>query len=111
MQDYVEFRDGGYYLANSRVSLDSVVTAFQNGAAPESILRSFPTIGSLVKVYGAVTFYLEHQNEVDRYLHEQDALAEALRDQQSPLPGELRDRLRAVRDRVSRTGAIPLEII
>ena len=43
-------------MQGSPVALDSIVTAFQNGAAPESILRSFPTIGSLVRVYGALTF-------------------------------------------------------
>ena len=58
MIEYVEKRNGGFYLAGSRVSLDSVVISFQQGASPESILRSFPAIGSLERVYGAVTFYL-----------------------------------------------------
>jgi hypothetical protein len=49
MERYVEQRDGGYYIAGTRISLDSVVHAFRNGASPETILRSFPLIGSLEK--------------------------------------------------------------
>ena len=41
-KEYVEQRDGGYYLAGSRVSLDSVVYAFLRGESPESIAESFP---------------------------------------------------------------------
>jgi hypothetical protein len=40
MQDYVEQREGGFYIAGTRISLDSVVYPFKNGASPESILRS-----------------------------------------------------------------------
>ena len=98
MQEYVEQRDGGYYLRASRVSLDSVVTAFQSGYSPESILRSFPAIGSLVKVYGALTFYLENQTAVDQYLREQDLLVEGLRSRQSPLPEGLAERIRMARE-------------
>lgn len=47
-------RDGSYYIAGTRVSLDSIVRLFKNGVSPESILRSFPSAGSLEKVYGAI---------------------------------------------------------
>ncbi|MBV8552547.1 MAG: DUF433 domain-containing protein [Acidobacteriaceae bacterium] len=59
LQNYVEERDGGYYIAGTRVSLDSIVHAFQDGESPEGILRSFPMAGPLVRIYGAITFYLE----------------------------------------------------
>jgi len=52
---YVEERDGGYWIAGTRVSLDSIVYAFRRGAAPESIRRSFPVL-TLEEVYGAITF-------------------------------------------------------
>ena len=35
-KEYVEKRDGGYYIAGSRVSLDSVVYEFLNGSSPEA---------------------------------------------------------------------------
>jgi uncharacterized protein (DUF433 family) len=56
-------RDGGYYVAGTRISLDSIVHAFQCGESPEEILRSFPMAGPLVKIYGAITFYLENTEQ------------------------------------------------
>ena len=63
MQDYVEQRDGGYYIAGTRIALDSIVLAFKDGESPETILQSFPMAGPLVRVYGAIIFYLEHQEK------------------------------------------------
>ena len=66
--EYVEERDGGYLVAGSRVSLDSVVYAFLDGLSPETIVAEcFPTL-SLEQVYGAITYYLAHRAEVDAYL-------------------------------------------
>ena len=67
MQSYVENRDGGYYIAGTRISLDSIVHAFQDGESPEGILRSFPMAGPLVRIYGAITFYLENKEKVEEY--------------------------------------------
>lgn len=53
---YVEVREGGYYLSGTRVGLDTIVHEFQAGKSPEAILQSYPAIGSLAKVYGAITF-------------------------------------------------------
>lgn len=69
---YVEDRDGGYWIKGTRISLDSIVYAFQRGAAPETIWRSFPLL-SLEDVYGALAFYLAHEEEIDAYLRESDA--------------------------------------
>jgi uncharacterized protein (DUF433 family) len=73
---YVEQRDGGYYVAGERVSLDSLVYAFRRGASPESIRRSFPSL-TLEQVYGAITFYLAHEQEIDAYLVESERQSEA----------------------------------
>ena len=64
-KDYVEQRDDGYWIAGKRLSLASVVYEFQHGAAPESILRSFPLL-TLEEVYGAITFYLSNREEIVR---------------------------------------------
>ena len=45
MESYVEKRDGGYYVAGTRVSLDSVVGEFRKGRSPEGILQAFPMLG------------------------------------------------------------------
>ena len=66
-KEYVEKRNGGYYIAGTRVSLDSIVYEFRNGASPESIAQSFPTL-RLEEVYGGITFYLANHSEIDEYL-------------------------------------------
>ena len=64
---YVEQRDSVYVLAGTRVSLDSVVFAFLDGQSAEAIAQAFPVL-KLEHVYGAITYYLAHRDEVDRYL-------------------------------------------
>jgi uncharacterized protein (DUF433 family) len=64
---YVEQRDSGYWVGRSRVSLDSIVYAFQRGQTPEGIVQSFPTL-SLEMVYGAITYYLANRQQIDDYL-------------------------------------------
>lgn len=77
-QDYVETRDGGYYVTGSRVSLDSIVYAFRNGQTAEAIGQALPVL-TLEQVYGALTFYLSHRQTVDDYLAAQRTDFEARR--------------------------------
>ncbi len=66
-KQYVEFLDGEYTVTGSRILLDSIVYSFQEGRSPESILQSFPSL-TLAQIYGALTFYLDHQVEIEAYL-------------------------------------------
>jgi len=101
MPEYVERRDGGYYIAGTRIALDSVVHAFKNGASPQSILRSFPLIGCLERVYGAVTFYLANKEAVEAYLQEQEKLWKEVEEKQPPLPESLAERLRKAKEELT----------
>lgn len=76
-KEYIEQRNGGYYIAGSRVSLDSIVYAFLEGLSPETIMRDCFPVLSLEEVYGAVTFYLAHRAEIDKYLVDRRAEYEA----------------------------------
>jgi uncharacterized protein (DUF433 family) len=67
--EYVEQRDGGYYVAGVRISLDSIVYAFNEGQSPEAIQEDFPLL-KRSQIYGAIAFYLDHQAEIDKYLEE-----------------------------------------
>ena len=98
MESYVERRDGGYFVSGTRVSLDSVVIQFRNGRSSEAILESFPALGSLVRVYGAITFYLENTREVDEYLASQDERWRVMRERY-PVPDDLRAKIEAARTR------------
>jgi uncharacterized protein (DUF433 family) len=66
--EYIEQRDGGYYVAGTRISLDSIVYSFNQGNSPERILEQFPLLEKSANVYGAIAFYLDHKAEIDTYL-------------------------------------------
>lgn len=76
--EYVEQRQGGYWITGTRVSLDSIVYAFLGGQTAESIAQSFPLL-RLEQVYGAIAHYLAHREEIDTYLQRARADYEALR--------------------------------
>ena len=86
MQDYVEQREGGYYIAGTRIALDGIIVAFKNGESPETILQSFPMAGPLVRVYGAITFYLENTDKVEAYLADQERLWAEVKNMETKLP-------------------------
>ena len=77
-RDYVEQREGGYYIADSRMSLESIVYAFLRGDSAEAIAEAFPAL-TLEQVYGALAFYLAQRSEIDAYLDTGRAEFERLR--------------------------------
>jgi uncharacterized protein (DUF433 family) len=99
-REYVEKRNGGYYVIGSRVSLESIIYPFVDGASPETIVEEFPTL-SLEQVYGAITFYLANRAEIDAYLTETEKLWEEVRKSQSPIPPALRERLERARRQIT----------
>jgi uncharacterized protein (DUF433 family) len=98
--EYVELRIGGYYLAGTRVGLDVVVHAFRRGRNAEAILDSYPAIGSLAKVYGAIAFVLEHPTEIEVYLRDQDRAFEEIK-AKYPMSPEILERLERTRHDLS----------
>jgi uncharacterized protein (DUF433 family) len=77
-------------------TLDSIIAAFNRGAPSETVRRSFPLL-TLEEVYGAITYYLAHENEIDEYLQRSDAdlgaQADARREQLKALKPELYGRV------------------
>ncbi len=69
---HVENVGDAYRVANSRVSLDSIVIAYLSGHSAEAIAEQFPAL-SLAQVYGAISFYLDNRREIDAYLSQGDA--------------------------------------
>jgi uncharacterized protein (DUF433 family) len=88
ISEYTETRNGGYYVAGSRIGLDVVAHAFRRGRTAEDIFRSFPSIGSLARVYGVLTFILEHPQEVEAYLQGEQRFYEEFQTNH-PLPPEM----------------------
>jgi uncharacterized protein (DUF433 family) len=95
LPQYIDARDGGYWIGTTRVALDSIVYRFLEGLSAESIADCFPVL-TLEQVYGAITYYLAHRATIDAYLQAQDADYAAFRQQlraRYPRPGRRLDTL------------------
>ena len=99
--DYVELTNGAYRVAGSRVSLDSIVYAFNDGHSPETIAQSFPVL-TLEQVYGSIAYYLGHRDEVNRFLADQEQDYEAKREAARAADPEFYRRLADARRRLVR---------
>jgi len=53
---YVEERNRGYYIAGTRISLDSIAYALKRGETADEILADFPALKSRQKLEGAIAF-------------------------------------------------------
>jgi len=92
---FVEHRDEGFYVVGSRVPLACIVREFQDGQSPEAIRSAFPTL-TLVQVYGAITFYLGHQQEVDEDLAARERVEDTF-SETHPAPADLKEKLERAR--------------
>jgi uncharacterized protein (DUF433 family) len=101
-REYIENRDGNYYVAGTRISLDSIVHAFRRGESPETICQSFELL-RLEEVYGAIAHYLANQADIDAYLIRQNEKWAEGRRNADPLPASLRERLMRARDELHST--------
>jgi uncharacterized protein (DUF433 family) len=61
-------------VGHSRVTLDTVVWAFNEGMAPDEIVRRFDAL-HLDDVYLVIGYYLRHRVEIDAYLQESEKQA------------------------------------
>jgi uncharacterized protein (DUF433 family) len=91
--------DGVVRVGGTRVTLDTLIMAFRQGASPESIADQYPTL-RLADVYTALGYYLRHQEEVDAYLQRRRQQAAQVRDQNEARfsPIGVRERLLARRN-------------
>jgi len=88
--------DGVVCVGGTRVTLDTVVSVFKQGATAEEIVYRYPSL-KLGDVYASIAFYLNHQQEVEDYLQQREQQAQAIRyiNQARFDPQGLRDRLLA----------------
>ena len=70
--------DGVFRVGGTRVTLDTVIAAFHEGASPETIAEQYPAL-QLDAVYAVLTYYLRHRAEVDVYLAERTRQAAEVR--------------------------------
>jgi uncharacterized protein (DUF433 family) len=89
-------------VAKTRVTLDTVVTAFLEGCTPEEVAEQYPSL-QLSDIYLVIGYYLRHRDEVHAYLAERQRQANAIQQEaeQRFSPIGIRDRLLARRNQSS----------
>jgi len=65
-------------VGGTRVTLDTVVGAFQSGASAEEIALHYPAL-SLDDIYAVIAYYLRNRDDVDNYLARRRELAASVR--------------------------------
>jgi uncharacterized protein (DUF433 family) len=68
---------GAIRVRGTRVLLDVIMVAFQDGATPEGIVQKFPSV-ALSDVYLIIAHYLTHTAEIDAYLSQRQVEAAKL---------------------------------
>jgi uncharacterized protein (DUF433 family) len=71
-------KDGIIRIGSTRITLQTIIAAYQRGDKPEEIVEGFSSL-TLALVHALISYYLSHQEEVDEYIHNEDAKAEAIR--------------------------------
>ncbi len=59
--------DGVVRVGGTRVTLDTVVAAFEQGATAEEIVQQYPSL-HLADAYAVIGYYLRHRSELEAYL-------------------------------------------
>jgi uncharacterized protein (DUF433 family) len=90
--------DGVIRVGGTRVTLDTVVAAFDAGATAEEIVQQYPSV-TLADIYSVIAYYLRHQSEVRAYLAQRQRQAAQVREENERRldPTGVRDRLLARR--------------
>lgn len=90
--------EGVVRIGGTRVTLDTLVAAFREGATAETIAEQYSSL-PLDQIYTVIGYYIRHQKEVNAYLERRRQEAEQVRQENerrfSPLG--IRDRLLARR--------------
>ena len=85
-------------IGKTRVTLDTVIAAFSDGATAEEIVQQYPSL-RLADVYHVIGYYLRRPSEVEAYLQQRRVQADTVRKQNEARfdPQGVRDRLLARR--------------
>lgn len=85
-------------VGGTRVTLDTVIQAFTDGATAEEIAQQYPSL-SLADIYQVIGHYLRCPSEVEAYLEQRKSQRQAVRSENEVRfdPQGVRDRLQARR--------------
>ncbi len=99
---------GKIRVGNTRVLLELLIHAFNQGETAEEIVDSYPSV-KLSDVYSIIAYYLTHRAEVDAYVEKANQAAERVQREveanYSPEIQVLRARLRSLREKKQKPSA------
>jgi uncharacterized protein (DUF433 family) len=81
---------GALRVGRSRVLLELVMHAFQDGATPEAIAQRYPT-ATLADIYAVIAYSLRHREDIEAYLAEREQKAQEVRQRIERHQGDLAD--------------------
>ena len=89
-------KHGVIRVSKTRVTLDTIIGTFKNGATAEEIAQRYPSV-PLADVYAVISYYLRRQDEVEAYLKRREKIAERVRKENEARfdPTGIRERLLA----------------
>ena len=90
-----EDASGALRVGSSRVLVELVIRAFQDGATPEAIAQRYPT-ATLADIYAVIAYYLRHRQELEAYLEEREQRAQEVRQRIERHQGDLADLRRRI---------------
>ena len=95
-----QMEDGTIRISGSRISFEAVVYQYEQGDSAEKIHESFSSL-RLADIHAVISYYLNHREQVNDYLRDQEKKARAVRDDIESDPtykastDELRERIKS----------------
>ena len=96
-------KDGTIFVSGTRVSLDSLVQNYDDGATAEEIVLRFPAL-QLADVHACLAYYLNNREQIRRYLSARELQADSLRERIASDPRQS-ESLARMRDRINSRNA------
>lgn len=85
-------------IRGTRVAIEIVLDDYLSGFSPEEIAARYRSL-TLTQVYAVITYYLQHQSEVDTYLEAWRTQAESAWQRRRNHPSAAEKRLRQIKQR------------
>lgn len=94
-------RDGVVRVGGTRVTLDTIIEAFQEGATAEEIAQQYDSL-QLGDIYAVIGYYLKNRSEIEVYLRKRQNKAKKIRkwNEDQFDPHGIRKRLLARRSKI-----------
>jgi uncharacterized protein (DUF433 family) len=100
LPEFLSERDGDIVLTGHRIDIRDIVVGYESGYSPEMLVCKYPTL-SLALVHKVIAFYLEHKEDVGRYVAQYDQDLERFRNERASRLNvtALRQRLEALQEK------------